>query len=119
MKKDHLLLMLFFTVIISIITYIFIKEKELSDHKAYSEGKIVKHFKTGEKHYIKYIFKVNGKFQEGEAKVYPFKCDDGTDYCVGKKFPVIYSYIDPSNNEINLGKYSKFRPNRIRMFSIE
>ncbi len=84
-----------------------------------TKGKVVSYFNVGSKKYIKYLFYVKNIKYYNETKVYPFKCKDGTNGCVGKKFTVVYSELDPSNCEINLGIYEKHRPNRLRLFNLD
>lgn len=116
MNKDKGGVIVAFIIILFVILFNFYKEKDLSDNKVFSKAKIIDYFNVGGKKHIKYMFYVNKKRFLGETKVYPFKCDNGIGGCVGEKFKVRYSSKDPNNSEIDLGKYNKFRPNRIRLF---
>ncbi|WP_397447826.1 hypothetical protein [Polaribacter sp. R77954] len=119
MNKDKIGIIVIFTIIISIVIYGFSREKELSELGIHTNGKITEYFYVGAKNYVKYTFKVGNKNYYGEQRVYPFKCENGIYGCVGKEFEIIYSSENPKNNEINLGEYNKYKPNRIKMFETE
>ncbi|WP_405567156.1 hypothetical protein [Polaribacter sp. Asnod6-C07] len=118
MNKDKIAIIIVF-IIIGLISFKHIKEhKELSENQSYTEGKISDYYYIGAKTYIKYIFYVDRKKYTGEERVYPFKCENGIYGCVGKTIKVFYSSKNPNNNEIDLGDYNKYRPNKIRFFKI-
>ena len=119
MNKDKIIVIIILTICISVMAFGFFKEHELAENKAYTNGKIIRHIKTGQKNYIKYGFYVNNIKYYSEKRVYSFECDNGVKWCIGQEFKVTYSTVDPNNNEIDLGKYNKFRPNRVRMFNLE
>ena len=116
-KTNGLGAFLAIAIIFSIIYYSISQDKDLSENKAYTTAKVIDYFYVGGKTYIKYVFFVNGKRIEREKKVYPFKCDNGVKGCVGSKFKVAYSKKNPNNNEIDLGKYKKYTPNKIKFYN--
>ena len=118
MNKDKFAFVLVIVILLGILGHSFFEEKELSENKAYGKAKIIDYYNVGGKKYIKYIFYVGKKRYFGEKRVYSFKCSNGSKGCVGEKFKVIYSSSDPENNEIDLGKYNKFRPTRVRFFNL-
>ena len=116
MNKDKIGILAVGIITLSIAIFVFSREKELSEAGIYTDGKITEYYYVGAKSYVKYTFKVENKNYFGVQRVYPFKCENGIYSCVGKEFRVIYSYENPNNNEIDLGDYNKYKPNRIKMF---
>ncbi|WP_299122592.1 hypothetical protein [uncultured Tenacibaculum sp.] len=85
------------------------KSNDLIDNGVVTEGEIIGGHYIGGKFYIKYVFFVEEKKIIGEKRVTPFKCDDGSKCCIGKKVKVFYSTKNPENSDINLGKYNKYK----------
>ena len=113
MKQDKTIVVVIFLAILSMIVYSYSRSKEIRDYGVKTEATIIDFYKGGGKYYIKYVFYVKNKKYVGETRSAFFKCDNGVEGCVGKKFIVTYSSINPSNNEIDLGKYNKYRPTKI------
>ncbi|WP_299158441.1 hypothetical protein [uncultured Tenacibaculum sp.] len=110
MKQDNPVVgIVIVLIILSTLIYSISKAKELSSNGVKTEAKIVKYYRDGGKLYIRYVFFVNRKKISNETRVLSFKCDNGVKGCVGEKFKVIYSPDDPSNNNIDLGKYNKYK----------
>jgi hypothetical protein len=65
---------------------------------------------------ITYKYVVDNKEYIGTCRTSYFKCENGKDGCLGKKFKVIYLPKDPSINEVILGKYNKFKKESPRLF---
>ena len=84
-------------------------ENDLSKNKMSTNGKIIDYYKVGQRNYIKYIYRVNRKWYNNEINVYPFKCEDGTEGCVGRKFLVYYSNKNFTNSDMHLGIYEKYK----------
>ncbi len=101
---------------LSFLFYILKKEWELSKNSIEVEGVITKFYKNGQKNFIDYEFYVQKKIYSGRVGVYPFKCHNGVNGCVGHKFTVKYSKNDPDNNDIDLGIYNDFKT-RTRIFN--
>ncbi len=76
-------------------------------------GKITDYHFCNNKYCGTYKYEVGGKTYEGHWSGSFFKCPDGTNGCVGKKFPVRYSVEKPNISEIDLGKFDgkkSYRP---------
>ncbi|MFY7670156.1 hypothetical protein ACOSP6_03640 [Tenacibaculum sp. MEBiC06402] len=106
---DKLVFFAVVLIVVGILVNTLINEKELAENKKFTTGKIIEASYTGGKYYIKYSFKVKNKKYYGEVRTNFFKCDNGIDGCLGENFEVIYSGINPNNNDINLGKYNHFK----------
>lgn len=98
-----------FLGIFIIITSALKKQWELKENAIEVEGVITKYYKIGQKRYLKYEFLVEGKVYSGEVRVNGFKCSDGAEGCLGKKFIVRYSSINPENNDIDIGVYNRYK----------
>lgn len=87
-----------------------IKNDELENRGLITEGVIVEfkniHMST---YKIVYKFNVNHVDYRGDCRVDYFECADKTKGCVGKKFKIVYSKSNPEINEIDLGKYNRFK----------
>lgn len=86
------------------------EEYELNNHGKITEAKIIDfRYGSNSSYTLKYVFYVNKKKYEDSRRFSFFECDNGKNGCVGQKFKVIYSYRNPKINEINLGKYNKYK----------
>ena len=86
------------------------KQSDLENNKKNTLGKIIRlqpSFKI--RYTIEYEYHVEGKSYIGAVRVTPFKCDDGTKYCIGSEFKVYYSSKNPEYSRIDLGKYEKYK----------
>lgn len=105
---------IFFFLILSIIIISFFynsdKKKELKKNLVYTECRVIDFVYYGKtNYYLKYIFFVDGFKFTGEVITSYFKCSDESEGCIGKKFRVGYSKINPKNNEIDLEVYNKYK----------
>lgn len=105
MNKDKIGIILVFLIILFISIKAINKEMDIKKYGVKSEAKIIDYYKIGAKYYIKYVFYVRNIKYIGEKRTGFFKCDNGVEGCKGETFIVTYSKIDPSNNDIDLGKY--------------
>lgn len=118
-NKIRVIKIIFFVLIVSpVVVYTLFKEKNLQENSAKAQAKIIEFRTVGGKYYVKYIFYVNGKKYDGEVRTNFFKCDNGVKGCVGERFTAIYSKIDPTNNEIDMGKYNENKL-RTRVYKLE
>ncbi len=108
-KKDKIVVITLFSIFLFIIIRALFLEYDLKENKAVTEGKIISIYKVGYKSYIKYIYKVHKKWYTDEMHVNSFKCSDGTEGCVGRKFLVYYSKKNFTNSDMHLGIYEKYK----------
>lgn len=100
-----------FILIVIIFIFLYIKREQsyndLLENKETTIGTITD-FSFSNYNYILYFeYHVDGVKYEKSIVSSFFRCDDGTDGCVGKKFKVIYSRIDPTKCDIDIGKFNK------------
>lgn len=88
---------------------VFKKELDFKENSIKVEGVITRYYKVGQKRYLRYEFLVKEKVYHREIRVNSFKCSDGRDGCLGSKFIVSYSSVNPENNDINIGVYNKYK----------
>ncbi len=104
--------------LLAVLIFLSIKRNvDIANNGLRTKGKIVDEYYIGGKHYVKYIFFVNNRRYSGEEKVSKFKCDNGSVCCIGSVFTVIYEENDPSNCDIDLGKYNKYK-SRTKVYPI-
>ena len=115
MNKDRIAILAVVGIIISIVLYRYKKNEELNEYILYSKAEIVDYYNVGGKKYLKYEFYINNVKYQGEQRVNAFVCENGIEGCVGEKFTVEYSSKNPNNNEIDLGKYNKFKPVQLKL----
>jgi len=91
----------------------------LEQKLAFTECKIVD-FTHGSRSdfYVEYEFSVNLRIYKGKALTTYFECENGAQGCVGSTFKVGYQKGNPSNNEIDLGIYNKYKKSVNALFKI-
>lgn len=109
MNRDQIATLVAFLFLIFTVLYFTYRDKELVNTKVEAKAKVIDYYKAGGKYYLKYSFRVKNKKYVSECNVYPFKCENGVDGCIGEEFKIIYSRLDPSNNDINLGRYNTYK----------
>ena len=62
---------------------------------------------------LEYKYEVNGKKYSDWVKTEYFKCQDGTEGCLGKKFKIKYSLKSPEISEIDLKEYNVHKLKKI------
>lgn len=111
-KKEKIALITVLVILFSIATFNYFRNQKLySKLDGVSNGKITNFYSVAMSLFkIEYNYTVEGVLYKGELSVDPdFKCDDGTEGCVGKLFDVKYLKSDPSISRIQLGKYKKYQ----------
>ena len=95
-------------ICVAVVVNQYIKQKEISEFKESTVGKIVKfEFINMKRYFIEYEFYLNDKKYSGTTEVSYFKCNNGREGCVDETFTVYYSSKNPSYSKIDLGKYEK------------
>lgn len=112
-EQGNIVVVIVFLIILAMLIYSSSRSEELVNYGVKTEATVVDFYRVGGKYYIKYVFYVKDKKYEGETRSAFFKCDNGIKGCIGEKFTVTYSRINPTNNEIDLKKYNKYRPTKI------
>jgi hypothetical protein len=108
-RKNTIVIGIVILVFLGGLTYQHFQTKKLVENLEQTSGVVTDFSFSNNTYYLDYVFTVNGIQFKGTASCHYFKCDDGTEGCVGKNVTVFYSPDDPTNNEIDLGKYNKFK----------
>ena len=111
MKRKNFYIIIICSIVIGIfLLKHYIVETDIKNNTKKTKGTITKLMKLYQARYsLSYEYKVNGEKYSGQTGINPFKCEDGTENCIGKEFDVYYSSKNPENSRINLGKYEKFK----------
>ncbi|SHH64443.1 hypothetical protein [Winogradskyella jejuensis] len=100
-------------IIIGGIYYNTIRYDELEEYGKITEAEIINfRYRSNARYTISYRFKVDGKSYVGSTSLSFFRCDESDNKrkgCIGKMFKLTYSSKDPNINEIDLGKYNRFK----------
>lgn len=93
-----------------------ISHQNLEKYKEVATGKIIKFHFSNNGYYINYEYVVDNKKYIGSANTSYFKCDDGSEGCVGKEFKVYYSSKNPNLSDIDLGKFNDRKDIKLRFW---
>lgn len=107
--RNKRILLLPVIIILGIILNIYRYSYDLEKNGRFTIGKIKNiEYKRRGKYTLTYEFYVDGKKYKGSSTVYEFECLK-SNQCLEYDFKVVYSIKDPSNSEINLKEFEKYR----------
>lgn len=111
--KNKLILGFFIVLIIAGYFYNKLKYNELSKNGKITEAIVIDfRYRSSALYKIIYKYNVNGIEYINSRAVSSFKCEESynnNEGCVGMKFKIRYSSKDPNINEIDLGKYNRYK----------
>lgn len=111
--KNKIILGFFIILIIAGYFYNKLKYDELLENGKITEASIVGfRYRSSALYKIIYKYNVNGIDYINSRVVSSFRCEEPNNNnkgCVGMKFKIMYSSIDPNINEIDLGRYNKYK----------
>lgn len=82
------------------------KDNDIHSNLGITKGIVVDYSFTNNNYALKFEYIVDGKKYVGREFTSFFKCDDGVPGCKGRSFTVKYSTKNPSNAEMEIGKYN-------------
>ncbi|NIK92660.1 hypothetical protein GZ212_10905 [Mangrovimonas sp. CR14] len=116
-KQEKIVFALFLLLLILLAVYRNIKRNnELEKYGEETTCKVVEfRFVNKTSYRIVYEYYINNVSYKGEEDTVYFKCEDGTEGCIGETFKLLYSTRNPKLSKIQLGKYSKYSKNKVQL----